>query len=326
MELAAYYAAHHRIGDPDGRAMQHTDALYLLDDTLCVIGAVTPTGKAPLGKGFFSLFPAQPYEVEALKASFSEFEGRNLLFLCEDTPALAIGSLPLHVGLLPVILPGEGVQGPLRAPALFDRVPESLRVSRCGLARYALPTDEERDAVARWYTSATRPFSYGAIAPDGEAALQAMSFRASHLAMLCGCRLEFDLTGLGMRPGDVFDIELYTGTLLAALMATHRVGVQRTLRMFTRREYGIGPVMYLELHRESVDDPLPELQPLARAAAARGAVFDCIFFENEPERVEIRASIAPVELSLQGVKEQHPLAAGRSVFDLIPGEIRFEQE
>lgn len=326
MPLTTYYAAHRMIGDPDGRALPREGELYLLDGALRIIGGVTCGGEVQIGTPFFAQYPAEQSEREALERQLCEYARRSLLLLCGDTPALAIGALFLQTGLLPVVLPNGSVQQALRRPALFDGVPESLRVSRGGLARYAEPTGEQLEALGRWYRSVSHPFFYGADATDGEAMLRVMSSRATHLVRLCGCRLEFDLTGLGMRPGDVFDLELYTGVLLAAMMATHRIGRERTLRMFARREYGLGPVMYLELHRTDVRDTLPELLPLVQMAQARGAILDCVCLPEDPERVEIRASISPVELSFQGVKEQNPLTGGQSVLDLVPSEIRFENE
>ena len=103
-------------------------------------------------------------------------------------------------------------------------------------------------------------------------------------------------------------------------------GGERTLRIRLQRDYGIGVMLYAELWRADERDALDELYPPVQRAQCRGAILDCVSFPEQPRRVELRASLSPIELSRQGGKEKHLLLGGRSIFTLIPPEITFEKE
>lgn len=327
MELSAYYAGHHMIGEPDARGTDLRSEVYLLDASYWVLSArAEQDTQQVLDRGFFDLFPAADSEREALEDYLRGYDHSCLLLQTKKTPVLFIGCFFKETGLMLAVVPLGRVQQVLCRPALFDRVPESLRISRGGLARYALPGEEERELVARWYVSVSTPFLFGAEQSGGEGLLRALALRATRLTELLGCRLAFDFTGLGLRPTDVIDIALYTGVLTAALMAASRMGGERTVRMRLQHDFGVGVMLYAELRRADGQDPLAELRPVALAAQNRGAILDAVCLPEDLYRIELRASLSPIELSLQGTKERHPLLNGRSVFGLAPHEILFDEE
>ena len=311
MDLSDYYAANGLIGAPTGAAADIA-RLYLADERLVVLAAAREADGAARGKVPFRLFSVAGSVRAALAESLQASEKRPLLLLFGGEPILIVGALRGVAGILPVIVPGGVARELLAAPAALCGAVEDIAVVPSHAGKYRKRTESEIERAREFVRTVTRPFSPLSPTLAGEALLSALATRAAQLSGLVGVPLEYDLSGFGMRVTDRILTEWYTGVLFAVLTAAARTAGEkaRAVRAYIDRD-GIGkPMMHLSFWREDTDAGFAEFIPLAQKARTRGAIFDAVVFPDRPHEVQVRASLSPVELSAEGLKEKHELLAG----------------
>ncbi len=319
MELAAYYANHHLIGEPDSRESEPMADFYVLDAAYTVLSARTRAAGIPIGASFFEHIPTGRAQKEELAEYLRVPSQKALLLCCTRTPVLFVGTVFAHTGLIFAILAPEKARRTLAFPAALQGVLEGLSVSRTAQMYHKTHTEAEFAAACRFCIDAITPFTYRNERADAPI-LPVLVYRAVHLAQHCGVRLCYDLSGLrGMGEHDV-DVSLFTGVMLAATALAHRTVPDKTLRVFGA--YEGAPVLYLELQTADPKDALLEFEPVLARATARGCVLDVVRLREDPSRVQVRAHLNVSELSVQGVRERHAFLEGGTVLSALPQATR----
>ncbi len=304
MDLSAYCINHGIIGEADGRAAPHTAALYLLDKNGRILSSHAKMSADAVGKSIFELYPASAEARQSFLDATTGFDRTNYLLLCRNAPMVLCRAPLLQTGALLAALPtAKGVLRTLRAPAAFFEVMPHLEFSRVARERSAMHEPDAFSAACHWYASLDKAFCTGQLVTTRDQLLHALSVRATYLALLCGCRLEFDFRDAFLLPEFNIDLNTYTGVLLAALMAARRIDPAQTVSLYLSRNYTYGPLLYIKLDRGTSQGRLPELELPARTASMRGAVFQDFSPADAPNEVQICASLSPIKLSRQQLKE-----------------------
>ena len=332
MDLSSYYAANGLIGTSTGAAAAGIAHLYLTDEHFTVLSAARGKDDLAPGEALFSRYPVARSARPALAKCLCAADKRSLLLLAGKEPILIVGALRGAAGILPVIVPGGEMRELLGAPAALCGLSENVTVVPTAAGKYRKFTDGEIERVREFVRTVTHPFSPFPSTLTGGALLSALAARAAQLAGLVGAPLEYDLSGFGMRATDRILSEWAVGVLFAVLTAAARTAGEkaRTVRAYIDRGGTGEPMMHLSFWREDTETAFAEFLPLAQKARERGAIFDAVVFPDRPHEVQVRASLSPVELSAEGIKEKHELLAGDaptapSVIP-IPEAVRSEYE
>ena len=121
------------------------------------------------------------------------------------------------------------------------------------------------------------------------------------MALLCGCRVEYDLSGFGHEPL-TDDFDLLIGTALATLLAVHRVGKARSALIRGSYLYGEGPVLEVLFDCDASVESLSEIEVLRREAVSRDDLFVAYHAPSDFFPLKLVFSFRGKELSAQDIK------------------------
>ena len=296
------------VGTFDGRAELFCESVYLLNEDYTVVGkreASTPDAPTPeIGDRFFDHFKASPEERAMLKRMSASISRDSLLIRAGGRPVMMLCQLFARTRLIvAVVLQGE-IRACLEAPAAYADVLEQLHVQLSGEARVlGEPLDSYRYAVlCEWLQRVHIPFLFEGRQPrKADADVTTLTTRLSHLALLCGCLVEYDLSHFGYEPL-TDDFDLLTGTLLATLLMVHRVGKERSVLIDGGYLYGEGPVLRVLFDCDASIASLPELEVLRREAVTRDDLFAVYHAQNGSFPLALMFSFCSKELSAQDIK------------------------
>lgn len=311
MDLSDYYTASGLIGASTGAAAAQIAHLYLTDEHFTVLSSARGKDDLAPGEALFSRYPVARSALSALANRLCAPD-KPLLLLAGREPILIVGALRGAAGILPVIVPGKEMRGLLGSPAALCGLSEDLAVVPAAAGKYRKFTNDEIGRVRDYVRAVTYPFAPFPPTLSGGALLPALSSRAAQLAGLAGVPLEYDLSGFGMRATDRILPTWAVGVLLAVLTAAARTAGEKAqaVRVYIDRGGTGEPMMHLAFRSEDTGTPFAEFLPLAQKARERGAIFDAVVFPDRPHEVQVRASLSPVELSAEGLKEKHELLMG----------------
>ncbi len=327
LELTAHYIAHSIIGEADGRDAPHTADLYLLSRTGRVIAQRTALDTDLVGKHFFECFPAEAAERDTFDAEGTTGVAQtNLLLLCRNMPALLCRGACRQVGMLPVAVPVGKAAKVLSYPAVFGGVLRGLSLSPAAARRHRPHEGEVFATGSRWYAPFAKAFYAGHEYHSGELLFQTLAIRSTYLALLCGCRLEYDFRTAHAMYGFHADPDTYTGILFCVLMAVQRMRAEQTVSIYLDRDNSAREFLHIRFYRDEQSDPVPELWEAERTAHLRGMTFHRISPMENPLEVQICASLTPTELEAQGLKQNDARCQGPLRMDLSPKQIFFTPE
>ncbi len=324
MELSPYYINHGMLGEADGLVAPHTAQLYLLDKTGRIVSEHTKGVESVIGKYFFEVYPANAAERDAFRQALGGFESRNLLLVTRSSPALLCCGAFGKSGMALCALPTDEVRRTLLYPGDFAGVLPQLMLSPTAATRRRAHDAAAFLAASRWYTPFERAFC--STVGDGLHALtNALSTRVTYLALLCGVRVEFDFRNAVLLCNTQVDIDLYTGVIMAVLMAARRLDATSTVQMYLDRNDRDGAVLHVRFSAPDERDTIPELEAIDLAALMRGMAFHPARYIDNPGEVHLYASLTLPELSVQGTKQENPLLRWPSQLDYAPRSIPIER-
>ena len=298
-----------RVGSVDGRESRFEESIYLLNEEFTVIGLREATGSdAPglsIGDCFFDCFKASQKERAALSRMQSSISCDSFLMRAGRRPVLFLCQFFARTHLLVAIVPKGEIRACLDAPAAFADVLEALHVQVSAEARVlGEPLDSYRYTVlCEWLSRVHIPLffkGYQNIRSDADIATVAT--RLFHLALLCGCRLDYDLSGFGYESLHTENFDLLVGVAFAVFLMTHRVGQERSVTIYGKRLPGEGPVLHVQMHCDASLETLSELEVLCRDATARSDLFELYQNANSVFPLHLEFSFCNKELSAQDLK------------------------
>lgn len=298
-----------RVGFADGKAEHFRESVYLLNQDYTVVGlreASDPTAKVlAIGDRFFDHFKASPEEREMLRRMRSSICTDTLLMRAGKRPVLFLCRFFARTRLLVAIVPEGEVRACFEAPGAFADVLEEMHVQLSAEARVsgeALDGDAYA-LLCEWLSRVHIPLYFEGYQRDrADADIATVATRLSHLALLCGCRLEYDLSGFGYEPLRVEDFDLLIGTAFAVLLMAHRVSQDRSVLIEGKRIYGEGPVLHAHLNCDVSTETFSELEVLSREAVTRDDLFAAYHCQNSSFPLKLEFSFCNKELSAQNIK------------------------
>ncbi len=272
MSVFSHYINHGVIGEADGTKAPHTAELYLLGKAGKILAQ---RSREPLAEGesLFSRYGVSVAEREAFLAALQGFERDNMLFLFHRTPVLLVRSPLLFAGVALAAVPTKTIAATLSHPADFAGVLQHLSFSKSAAARQRMHGEEPFFEACQWYVPFDKAFCCGRSFEGKEALFNALSVRTTYLALLCGCRVEFDFADLSLLPSPDIDPDAYTAALLCVLMAVQRSNAEQTVSVVITHDYQVGPLLQIRFYRADGEDTVPELSRLEYAAVTRGMIY-----------------------------------------------------
>lgn len=308
------------VGLVDGREEVFHESIYLLNEDYTVVGrrlTSEPDARAPaIGDHFFDHFKANREERAALRRMLSSISGDSFLMRAGRRPVLLLCSFFARTRLLVAIVPEGEIRACLEASAAYADVLEEMHVQLSAESRVSgEPLDGDAYAVlCEWLSRVHIPlFFEGHQSNRSDAEIATVATRLSHLAVLCGCRLDYDLSGFGYEPLRVEDFDLLVGAAFAVFLMTHRVSQDRSVLIEGKRIYGEGPVLHVRLHCDASVETLSEIEVLSREAVARDDLFAAYHCQNSFFPLELQFSFCNKELSAQDIKVKILFDAGGDV-------------
>ncbi|MBQ9097954.1 MAG: hypothetical protein IJY50_00810 [Clostridia bacterium] len=305
-----YYAD--RIGEIDGTKNKFPENLYLLDDSFHVLGVREATNpERPClrqGDDFFAAFPLDPAEGNTLSRALRSLLGDSLLLEAGGRPVLIVTAFFARTRTLLAVVPEKELIPVLDCAAHWaDILSEMhLQFSLNMLARKSKECCEsDYRTLTGWLQRIQSPVFAQTLTNQGaEGIIAAIAYRLGAVASLCGCRLSYDLKGLGytMLPSD--NMDLLTGLAFSVFMAIRRIARDQQAVIEADRIYTDDPMLYVIFHRIPDDSPVVELEGLIHRASTTGETL-CMY--DDPKGTDmcyIQFSFFPKELSAQGIK--HP--------------------
>lgn len=240
-----------------------------------------------------------------LRRMLSSIGGDSLLMRAGRRPVLMLSGFFARTRLLVAIVPEGEVRACLEAPGAFADVLEAWHVQLSGEARvFGDALDEERYAqLFEWISRVHLPLLFeGYQSGKADAKIAAVATRLSHLARLCGCCLDYDLSGFDYQPFDSNGFDLLIGTAFAVFLMAHRASQDRSVLVRGERLFGDGPVLHALLRCEAAPSTLPEIEVLCREAQVRDDLFEVYQHPNGTYPLHLQFSICNKELSAQDIK------------------------
>ena len=192
----------------------------------------------------------------------------------------------------------------LQSPRIVpDAMPQLLVSSRSHGKTCRLPSNEETEAMYAYLTTLVAPFFCGA---KKEISSQEMateiSLRTARCAALCGCFVEYDLTGMpfGMVPPP--DTHALLAFLVSVCLFSRRVAKNHGFSLFVDKQGTEGLVINAIVEPAVRVETMPEFAVLSTTAQRKGALFAITSLPGQTKKLYIRQSLCRKELSLQGVK------------------------
>ena len=314
------YADRIGVGLVDGRKDRFEESVYLLNEEFTVVGrrlASDPDARAPrIGDRFFDRFKASPMERAALRRMMASVSSDAFLMRAGGRPVLMLTGFFSRTRLLAAVVPEGEIRASLEAPGAFADVLEVWHVQLSAKARVSGDTlDEDRYALLfEWISRVHLPlFPEGNQGGRLDAEIRAIAARLACLSHLCGCRMEYDLSGFRYVPLHIDDLDLLIGTALAVFLMAHRVDRERSVLVRGERLFGDGPVLNVLLCCELPLSELSEIEVLRREVAARGGLFEVYQYESGAYSLHLQFSICNQELSAQDIKVKRPFEVGGEV-------------
>ena len=319
------------VGLADGREEVFYESVYLLNEDYTVVGQRLASnlnaGMPAIGECFFDYFKASPEERGTLRRMLSSISCDSLLIRAGKRPVLFLCSFFARTHLLVAVVPEGDARACLEAPAGYADLLEEMHVQLSAEARVpgeALEGDRYA-LLCEWLSRVHIPlFFEGYQGNRADADIAAVATRLSHLAVLCGCRLDYDLSGFGYEPLHANDFDLLVGAGFAVFLMAHRIGRERSVMLLSDRFYTDGPVLTALLDCDAPIGALSEIEALSRGAAARDDLFNVSLHPNTAFPLHLQFSICNKELSAQNIKTNRAFEQeGRSVLvcSTIDGEI-----
>lgn len=302
-----------RVGIADGRDDHFQESIYLLNEDFTIIGrrtAIEPDALAPcIGDHFFTHFPASREELATLTRMQSWISEDSLLMRAGGHPVLMLCQFFARTRLLVAIVPQGEVQTCLEKPAAFADVLEEWHVQLSGESRVSgEPLDEHGYALlSKWLSRIHLPLFFEEHQSGRfDTKVATVAARLSHLAVLCGCHLDYDLTGFGYEPFNAEDLDLLIGAAFSVFLMAHRTTKERSIVIFSDHLYTEGPVLFALLNCDVPIDALSEIEVLHREATARNDLFNVSLHPNTAFPLHVQFSFCNKELSEQGTKQPEP--------------------
>lgn len=308
------------VGLADGRAEVFHESVYLLNENDTVVGrrlASDLDASAPaIGDHFFDRFKASPEERAMLRRMLSSISCDSLLIRAGKRPVLFLCSFFARTHLLVAVVPEGEVRACFEAPASYADVLEEMHVQLSAEARVSGEAlDGDRYALlCEWLSRVHIPlFFEGYQSNRADADVATVATRLSHLALLCGCRLDYDLSGFGYEPLRTDDFDLLVGAAFAVFLMTHRVSQDRSVLIEGKHIYGEGPVLQVHLNCDASTETLSEIEVLSREAVTRDDLFAAYRTQNSFFPLKLEFSFCNKELSAQDIKVKILFDAGGDV-------------
>ncbi|MBO5354957.1 MAG: hypothetical protein J6B09_02695 [Clostridia bacterium] len=313
----ASYACAECIGVTDGRERHLEESIYLLNEEYTIVGVRKADGlnaSAPtIGDRFFDHFMASPEERTMLRHMRSSISCDSLLIRAGGRPVLMMCRFFARTRLLVAIVPEGEARACLEAPARYADVLEALHVQLSAQARVPgeVLDGDGYALLCEWLSRVHIPlFFEGYQSNRADADIATVATRLSHLALLCGCRMEYDLSGFGYEPLRVEDFDLMIGTAFAMLLMAHRVCRDRLALIEGKHIYGEGPVLEVCLNCDALTETLSEIEVLSREAVTRDDLFAAYHCQSSSFPLKLEFSFRNKELSAQDVKVKILFDAG----------------
>lgn len=301
------------IGNIDHRKDQLNESIYLLQEDYKIIGmrrATHATGPAPrIGDLFFDRFSADPKELRTLFGMTNFYNEHSLLMRAGNRPVVILQALYARTRLLVAVVPEKETQRALDRPAQYAELLAEyhLLCSPQSLQRKTEPTEQDHRTVHAFVQRIHDPLFYDRVHYlEPKAPLLNAVMRIHRIAALCGCAVDFDLTGIEYVGEEQDAFDLLVGACLALLMAVHRTGADRHLTLTAGFVPGCGAMAGGTFTCTVPVSELCELRHLCNEAEARGERFEIATHPERPERVMVQFALRHKELSEQGGKNFFP--------------------
>ena len=301
------------IGSADHRKDLLEESIYLLREDYKIIGmrrATHPTGpSANIGDLFFERFTADPKELRTLFGMTNFYNEHSLLMRAGNRPVIILLALYARTRLLVAVVPEGEARRALEHPAQHAELlaEDRLLCSPQSLQRKEALTEQDHRTVHAFVQRIHDPLFYDRIHHlEPKAPLLNAVMRLHRIAALCGCAVDFDLSGVEHVAEEQGAFDLLVGASLALLMAVHRTGADRHLTLTAGNVPGCGPMAGGVFSCTVPKSELCELQHLCQEAEARGERFEITTHPERPERVMVQFALRHKELSEQGIKRPLP--------------------
>jgi hypothetical protein len=272
----------------------HTTPVLLDDQNRIVSVCSASSTDAPLlqlGADFFSLFPADARELAALDRCRLQATPAFLM-RAGERPMIALCHSTYCTGLTTILLPYGHYAALLDHPAAYFSAFPSLVFSPASLCRHAPARDQHFQTLSTWLNELLHPFP---LRVGSDLSPLRLELFAHRFATLLDCKLQCSFFALNERETDTVRA---MGHLTAALLVAADLAGGKTVTALGEWLEPFGPLITVSF--PCIGGTLPStLTSLSQYASDRGAVFT--FAQNENE-AQIAFTVAPIELSAQGVK------------------------
>ena len=305
------------VGLVDGREELFCESVYLLNEDYTVVGkreASAPDAPTPeIGDRFFDHFKASSEERATLKHMRSSISRDSLLMRAGRRPVLMLSGFFSRTRLLVAVVPEGEVRACLEAPGAFADVLEAWHVQLSAEARVpGEPLDGDSYALlSEWLSRVHIPLFFEGYRSDrADADVATIATRLSHLARLCGCRLDYDLSGFGYAPFEADGFDLLIGVAFAVFLMAHRLERDRSVLIKGERLFSDGPVLHVLLHCDASIEALSEIEVLSREAVTRDDLFEVYHHPNGSYPLHLQFSFCNKDLSAQDIKVKRVFETG----------------
>lgn len=310
-----------RIGTADGTDLYFTESIYLLNEAYVITGlrpATEQNAPAPrIGDSFFTHFPASREELATLDRTLKSLNEDSLLIQAGERPVLILCRFFARTRMLVAVVPQHDVRALLEAPAAFADVLEQMHVRLSGQTRVAAAPWNEQGypLLSSWLRRIHTPLFFGERESGRfDTKTNTVVSLLCHLALLCGCRLDYDLTGFDYAPFDATDLSLLIGTAFCVFFMTHRVAKDKAVIIKGTRLSGHDPILHVLLNCDAAIDTLSEIEVLYRKAPERADLFHAFHCPNESFSLQLQFSFCNKEISMQELKTSNSFERDPSSF------------
>lgn len=300
------------LGNTDHRAAPIHDSIYLLREDYRILSIRRSDHESipvpQVGDDFFACYPADERELRTLESMKSYATRHSLLMRAGRRPVVILFAIFASTRLLVAIVPDAPLRRCLNAPAAYATLLQEfyLFLSPASANRQK-PLDETGQRIIYpWVQRLYQALFCDRVHPleQGAELLRAV-LRLRYLSELCGCAVDYDLTGIAHVKKEQADLDRLISSVFALLLTVHAVSPERHVKLIAGTVYGSGPMAAAMFTCKQPIESLGALQHLAREARLRGERFEITRHPEDPDRVMVQFALCHKEISEQGIK--HPL-------------------
>lgn len=277
------------------------DDLFLLTGNGRVLAARSELTEPLPGRNFFDTFRAKDSEKHELFRLMNEFGDAPAFFRCTGKTVLFLTAYYAETGFFAALVPRNPLTVFTDSPgALTESFPSVYFTS--GVKKRNLPPSEQQYMVISRYLALCGRSEITPLEDDITCAFYNSSVALiDTVARQTGCTIDYNLSGLGIRPSQNPAFGRFGGLLYLLALVVVRAAKNRVLQLSIEPIDPEAPLYVAEFELSDPNDPLPEFDGFGTLADSFGFYAD---YYRDHARYILRWSVGHRDLSRQGMK--HP--------------------